>query len=68
MIGINIVRNLKILYFSKKNKENKKLKKLRKKVDQHRHLYASTATTIIRHIQDLFRHIRNLCNPGIFRT
>ena len=31
MRGINSVRNLQILYYSKKNKENKKLKKSRKK-------------------------------------
>ena len=31
MSSINIVKNLQILYFSKKNKETKKLKKRRKK-------------------------------------
>ena len=38
MSGINSVRNLQILCFSKKNEENKKLKKRRKKVEQQRHL------------------------------
>ena len=39
MSSINIVKNLQILYFSKKNKETKKLKKRRKKVFWHPHLY-----------------------------
>ena len=39
MSGINIVRNLQILYFSKKNKEIKKLKKWRKEVSWSRQLY-----------------------------
>ena len=38
MSSINSVRNLQILYFSKKNKKIKDLK-WRKKVAQYRHLY-----------------------------
>ena len=39
MSDVNSVRNLQILYFSKKKKEIKKLKKRRKKVAQDRQLY-----------------------------
>ena len=37
MSGVSCIRNLQILYFSKKNKESKKLKKRRKKVVQVRY-------------------------------
>ena len=36
---MNIVRNLQILYFSKKKQINQKTKKWQKKVAQDRHLY-----------------------------
>ena len=39
MSGINIVRNLQILYFSKKNKEIKNLKNDEKFVTRYPHLY-----------------------------
>ena len=39
MSSINSVRNLQILYLSKKNKEIKKSKKWRKKVSWDRHFY-----------------------------
>ena len=39
MSSINIVKNLQILYFSKKNKETEKLKNRRKKVFWQPHLY-----------------------------
>ena len=39
MSSINNVRNLQILYFSKKNKEIKNLKKWRKKVVRYRYSY-----------------------------
>ena len=39
MSSINSVRNLRILYFSKKNKEIKNLKNGEKKVARYRHLY-----------------------------
>ena len=39
MSSMNSVRNLQILYFSKKNKEIKKLKKNTKKVGPNSHLY-----------------------------
>ena len=50
MSGINRVRNLKILYFSNKNKEIKKTKKRRKKASQSRYLYillTSTTKTLL---------------------
>ena len=39
MSSINRVKNLQILYFSRKNKEIIKLKRGGKKVGRHRHLY-----------------------------
>ena len=39
MSSINSVRNLKILYFSRKNKEIKKNRKMQKKVASNPHLY-----------------------------
>ena len=39
MNGINIVRNLQVLYFSKKNKEIKNLKNGEKIVARYWHLY-----------------------------
>ena len=45
MSSINNVRNLEILYFSKKNKEIKKLKKKRKKVGSNPHLYILLSAT-----------------------
>ena len=39
MSSVNSVKNLQILYFSRKNKEIKKIQKRRKKVDRHWHLY-----------------------------
>ena len=39
MNGINMVRNLQILYFSKKNKEIKNLKNDEKFAARYRHIY-----------------------------
>ena len=39
MSSINSVRNLQILYFSKKNKKIKNLKNEEKKVARYQHLY-----------------------------
>ena len=47
MSGINIVRNLQVLYFSKKNKEIKNLKNGEKFVTWYRQLYILLTSTKI---------------------
>ena len=47
MSGINIVRNLQVLYFSKKNKEIKNLKNDEKLVTRYRQLYILLTSTKI---------------------
>ena len=44
MSSINSVRNLRILYFSKKNKEIRNLKNGGKKVARYRHLFTTNVT------------------------
>ena len=62
MSGINIVRNLQILYFSNKNKEIKNLKDGEKLVDRYRHLYILLTNYVCLHFSPrlLLKHFSSL--------
>ena len=54
MSGINIVRNLQVLYFSKKNKKIKNLKNGEKFVARYRHLYIQLTLAAIFFFSNIF--------------